>query len=145
MPHDPARVAEAREWLQKASQDLRGARIDIAAEPPLLEDALFHCQQAIEKALKAFLVWHDISFRKTHSLEELGVSCETVDPSLQAVIDTAVPLTEFAWAFRYPGDHPAPTTEEAHQALATAVQTVAAVLARLPVEAVPSALRDLVP
>ena len=48
MPLDPVRVAETREWLEKAALDLRGARIDIEAAPPLLEDALFHCQQAVE-------------------------------------------------------------------------------------------------
>jgi hypothetical protein len=37
MPHDPARVAETREWLQKAALDFRGARIDLDAEPPLTE------------------------------------------------------------------------------------------------------------
>lgn len=142
MPHDPARVAETREWLQKALLDFRGARIDLDAEPPLLEDALFHCQQAVEKALKGYLAWNDIPFRKTHSLEELGASCEQVDPSLKEALDPAVPLTEFAWAFRYPGDHPAPTQDEARQGLDTARRTVAAILARLPSEAIPDDLRD---
>ena len=140
MPHDPARVGETREWLQKASLDLRGARIDLAADPPLLEDALFPCQQTVEKALKAFLAWHDRPFRKTHSLEELGAACEPLDGTLKDVIDPAVPLTEFAWAFRYPGDHPVPTVEEARQGLATAVRLVEGVVSRLPSEAVSPAL-----
>lgn len=135
MPHDPARVAETSEWLQKACLDLRGARIDLDAHPPLLEDTLFHCQQAVEKSLKAFLAWHDIAFRKTHSLEELGTSCESLDGTLKSVVDPAVPLTEFAWAFRYPGDHPIPTTEEAKEALKTAKAVVSAVVSRLPKEA----------
>jgi len=42
MQPDPARVAETREWLAKAALDLRGARIDLEAAPPLLEDTLFH-------------------------------------------------------------------------------------------------------
>ena len=42
MPHDPERLAETREWRQKAALDFRGARIDLDAKPPLLEDALFH-------------------------------------------------------------------------------------------------------
>jgi len=144
MPPDPARVAETREWLAKAALDLRGARIDLEAAPPLLEDTLFHCQQAVEKTLKAFLAWHDTPFRKTHSLEELGAACEVIDASLRSVIDPAVPLTEFAWAFRYPGDHPTPTIDEARQGLSTAVLTVAGVVARLPSEAVPPALLDLI-
>lgn len=85
---------------------------------------------------------HDVAFRKTHSLEELGASCEQVEPTLKAAVDPAVPLTEFAWAFRYPGDHPTPTAEEARQGLDTARRTVAALVARLPEEAVPLSLRD---
>lgn len=50
----------------RAQEDLRGAEIDLAAAPPLLGDATFHCQQAVEKALKGFLTWHDRVFRKTH-------------------------------------------------------------------------------
>jgi|SRR2546422_853218 len=142
MSHDPARVAETREWLQKAALDLRGARIDLDAKPPLLEDALYHCQQAVEKALKGLLAWHDVAFRKTHSLEELGASCEKVEPTLKAVVDAAVPLTEFAWVFRYPGDHPTPTVEEARQGLNTARRAVAAVIALLSDDAVPTSLRD---
>jgi hypothetical protein len=93
---------------------------------------------AVEKTLKAFLA------EKTHSLEEIGAACEVIDADLRSVIDPAVPLTEFAWAFRYPGDHPTPTIEEARQGLSTAVLTVAGVVARLPSEAVPPALLDLI-
>ena len=82
MRPDPARIAGVREWLQRAPLDLRGARIDLEARPPLLEDALFHCQQIVEKSLKGFLAWHDVPFRKTHSLEELGTGCERIDPGL---------------------------------------------------------------
>ncbi len=50
-----AKIFEVRAWLKKADDDLRGAQVDLAAAPPLIEDALFHCQQAAEKAMKAFL------------------------------------------------------------------------------------------
>lgn len=65
MSGDAARVAEAREWLVRASRDLRGAEHALKADPPLVEDALFHCQQAAEKAMKGFLAWHDRPFGKT--------------------------------------------------------------------------------
>ncbi len=48
MPHDPQRVADTKAWLAKADDDLRGAQVDLAAQPPLLGDAVFHCQQASE-------------------------------------------------------------------------------------------------
>jgi HEPN domain-containing protein len=72
MPHDAHRVADTRGWLFKAADDLRGADIDLAAVPPLTGDAAFHCQQAVEKALKALLAWYDVPFRKTHDLAEIG-------------------------------------------------------------------------
>jgi hypothetical protein len=72
MPHDPARAADARAWIEKATLDLRSAEADLAARPAIIGDALFHCQQAVEKALKGLLAWHDEPFRKTHDLAELG-------------------------------------------------------------------------
>jgi len=44
MPLDPIRVADTRAWLLKASDDLRGAQIDLDADPPLLGDVFFHSQ-----------------------------------------------------------------------------------------------------
>lgn len=120
MPPDPALLAETGEWLRRAAQDLRAADLDLAADPPLLEDVVFHAQQAVEKALKAFLVWHGRTFRKTHSLEELGEQCLTVDEALRPLIDRAVPLTEYAWRYRYPGEAEAPSLSEARDALAIA-------------------------
>ncbi len=55
MRPDPARVADTKTWLAKAASDVRSAEVVSAAEPPLLSDASFHCQQAAEKALKGFL------------------------------------------------------------------------------------------
>lgn len=104
MPHDPARVAEVRAWLARAAEDLRAADHELTAIPPILGDLVFHCQQAVEKLFKAFLVWHDVVFRKTHNLEELGEQCLGIDATLGEVVDRAVPLTEYAWRFRYPGE-----------------------------------------
>lgn len=46
MPHDPRRVAEVREWLTKARDDLVGARTLVNSSPPLAGLAAFHSQQA---------------------------------------------------------------------------------------------------
>jgi len=72
MPFDSFRVADTSAWLAKMNTDLRSAAADMKEEPPIVEDVLFHCQQAAEKALKGFLTWHDRPYRKTHDLRELG-------------------------------------------------------------------------
>jgi HEPN domain-containing protein len=132
MQPDRARIDETRSWLKKAAKDLRAAGHDLQAVPPLVDDVVFHCQQAAEKALKGFLVWHEQPFRKTHSLEEIGEQCLQIDSSLKSLIDRAVPLTEYAWQFRYPGEPEEPTLEEAQSALAIAKEVCEAVVARLP-------------
>ena len=134
MSHDPALVSETRGWFARARADIRAAECDLGASPALLGDAAFHCQQAAEKAVKGFLPWHGRPFRKTHSLEELGEQCLNVDRGLEAVIDPAVPLTEYAWKFRYPGEPEEPTRPEVEEALSLARKLYEAILDRLPEE-----------
>ncbi|MBL8291775.1 MAG: HEPN domain-containing protein [Bryobacterales bacterium] len=91
---------------------MRYAAIDLAAEPPACEDALYHFQQAAEKALKAFLVFHDEPFPKTHDLGRSGKQAVHLDAGLDALVDGVVEITKYAWMFRYPGNVPAPTLVE---------------------------------
>lgn len=137
MASDPVLLAEVQSWLIKASNDLRGADIDLAAEPPLLEDTLFHCQQAAEKSFKAFLTYHNQPFRRTHSLEETGEACLALDTTLKPMVDEAVPLSAYAWLYRYPGHPPSPTIEEALLARAIARRVYQAILDRVPGQAHP--------
>ncbi len=127
----PEKHNEVQAWLNKASEDLRACQVDMAAEPPILHDALFHCQQAVEKAMKGFLTAHDRPFRRTHELDVLAASCEKIDPSLRPVLDPARDLSFYAWAFRYPGEEDVPTPTEADEAYALANAVFEAVLQRL--------------
>jgi HEPN domain-containing protein len=129
MGPEDARLQDVRAWLSKAELDLRAAAHEISVpEAGLWGDVLFHGQQAAEKAMKAFLAWHDTPFRKTHNLEELGRQCVALDATLRAVADQAAPLTEYAWKFRYPGEPDEPEREEAEEALGAARNVYAAIL-----------------
>lgn len=44
-------------WLEKGNRDLLSAQRLIEIGPMILDNACFHCQQAIEKYLKAFLIF----------------------------------------------------------------------------------------
>ena len=50
---DEAAAELVRDWLTRASHDLRAARLLSSTEDPLLDIAIYHCQQAAEKAIKA--------------------------------------------------------------------------------------------
>ncbi len=137
MPPDVALLNEVRGWLRKAAQDLRAAEVSLAAEPPLFASAVFHCQQVAEKAVKAFLVSHGRAFRKTHSIEEIGELALAIDPTLRPIVDRAVPLTEYAWKFRYPGEPEEPSASEAGEALAVARDVLKEIVSRVPAAARP--------
>ncbi len=137
MAFDPELVAETRAWFAKAFQDIRAAEALAATSPPLSDEAVFHCQQAAEKAFKVFLTWNGRTFRKIHNLEEIGEQCLAVDPSLRAAVDQAVPLSEYAWKFRYPGEPSQLGPEEVAEALATARGVCEAAVSRLPVDVRP--------
>lgn len=137
MAVDPEVIAETRAWFAKAFNDLRAAEALAATSPPLFDEAVFHCQQAAEKALKGFLTSNGCTFRKTHSLEEIGEQCLTIDPSMRAVVDQAAPLGEYAWKFRYPGGPSPPRPDEVVEALASARGIFEAAVSRLPFDARP--------
>ena len=137
MSGEQARLADTKSWLALAGQDLHAAEHDLSGGATLHWDVLFHCQQATEKAWKAFLTWHDVPFRKTHELEILGGQCAAVDPSLEDLASRARHLTRYAWKLRYPGERHEPESEEVSEALALAREAVGAVAMRLPEEARP--------
>lgn len=51
----------AKGWLLKAASDLAAARACVAGAVAL-DVACFHCQQAAEKSVKAFLIFHGWHF-----------------------------------------------------------------------------------
>jgi HEPN domain-containing protein len=102
------------------------------ATPPFVRDALFHCQQVVEKAMKALLTWHDSAFWKTHNLEELGELCTRIDGTLAPAVEDVTPLTEYSARFRYPGAPWDPTLQEARESIELARTFVHTILKRLP-------------
>lgn len=127
-----------RQWLERAEIDLRSAQVDLAANPPITEDACFHCQQAAEKTPKAFLVHHGVEFEHTHQIERLIQQCARIDPGFAELHETADGLTGYAVRFRYPYPGPWPDLAQARQALTVARQVWNFVIKGLPKEVIHS-------
>lgn len=94
------------EWVEKAEGDYETI-IDLGKKrnKRQLFIIAFHCQQCIEKYLKALLVFFQIDFPKQHDLEELLVLILQKDPLLSPIRNDLKELTPFAVSFRYPGDN----------------------------------------
>ncbi len=89
-----------QDWLKKAESDFAAAEVCIDANKAL-DTASFHCQQAAERSLKAWLIGHDIEAPKTHELEELIKLCTPIEPRFSDLLADARALTPYAVKLRY--------------------------------------------
>lgn len=121
-----------REWVQKAEGDFKAATLLLRAGEDYLFQTAFHAQQAAEKYLKAFLVWHQIEFPKTHDIGKLIALAADVVPGLPETLAEANTLTPFGVDFRYPGDYPDVTSTDAETALSLATLVRGEIRNRLP-------------
>ncbi|MBI3242452.1 MAG: HEPN domain-containing protein [Chloroflexi bacterium] len=101
---EEAKQQLVQNWLIKAQHDLATARKLSVGPDPYLDTAIYHCQQAAEKAVKAFLVFRDQRFEKVHDVRLLIEIAAMLESSLLPWLDTGERLTPYATAFRYPGE-----------------------------------------
>lgn len=100
-----------KQWLEKAEHDLLAARLILDHQPIVLDIGCFHCQQAVEKYLKIFLIFHKKDFPKTHNIDLLINSCSSNNDRFKEV--DLKNLEDFAVRGRYPHDFFLPLIEEA--------------------------------
>ena len=107
MPPSPPTPEQKRVAMSllTADRDLEAAETLLQASPHLYENIGFHCQQAVEKYLKAVLVALALPAPFIHDLMKLLPiqQANMLLFSLQEVADAAA-LTEFAVGLRYETD-----------------------------------------
>jgi len=119
-------------WLLKARHDLASARVLAANKPPLLDTAVYHCQQSAEKAVKGFLVFCDEEIERVHDIEILIRSAMLHATEFADWVEVGIQLTPYARIYRYPGFATEPTREQFDQALSVADELYQFVLSLLP-------------
>jgi HEPN domain-containing protein len=128
---DP-KLEHVQSWLATSWQDLEAAVWLMESPASLFKAVGFHCQQAVEKALKAYLTWLERPFEKTHSLVALLETCVETDPKFEDLRIAAVILTPYAAVLHHPGDIPDISNEQAYTAIELAQQAYEFILAKMP-------------
>jgi HEPN domain-containing protein len=127
----PEKDNRVRAWIKKAEDDFRSAEHLLAIDEPPFEVVCFHAQQCAEKYIKAFLLWCDIDFPRTHDLVVLARLIPE-DRSLKVRVTEIVPLNRCSTEPRYPGDWGDFTDEDAEEALTIARSVRNEIRNRLP-------------
>ena len=120
---------ETTAWLSYADENLDVAELSLANNH--LNACLHNAQQAVEKYLKAYLVWRQTEFPKTHNIANLLDLVSSSQEQLAISLDAATVLTKYAVESRYPGDLPEICFEEACEAVRLAEESKKQILARL--------------
>lgn len=115
-----------KEWLEKAEKDSRAAK-KLASDEQLWELACFHCHQAAEKSLKAFLVFNKGKLPRIHDLETLAAMCAEIDKDFGRFADDAIFLNPFYIISRYPSAASDVSMDIVHAALVAADTIIAEV------------------
>lgn len=109
-----------KEWLTLADDGLRLAEFAMKDSDPVCWGAAFHCQQAVEKSLKAFLAYHERHVEKTHDIEFLLGLCAKILPEAGDLIDAGGKLSDYAIESRYPAPRIEVNKLQATEAIETA-------------------------
>ena len=93
------------DWLDFSYDDLQAA-ITLMQNPECRNAAAFHCQQCIEKALKAFILYKTGKAVDGHNLTWLCKQAVKQDTSLDEWLDESAYLNRYYIQTRYPSDEP---------------------------------------
>jgi len=106
----------ARQWLAKARNDLLNADNNLKAEEVPFDTVCFHCQQAAEKLLKAYLIGVGQSSPITHDLLLILEKILPHNNDAERLRDALAILVPYAVEIRYPDDWHMPSELDAREA-----------------------------
>jgi HEPN domain-containing protein len=122
-----------KSWIDKANNDLRNVELLLKSNEEFLptDTMAFHCQQAVEKFLKAYIIFNNEKILFTHNLADLVQICAKFDNSFESIIEKVETLTPFAVEIRYPDNALFPSNNEIKDFYQIAVYVKNFVLSRI--------------
>ena len=99
------------DWLYHAYQDILAVKL-LIDDKRLYEQVVFHCQQAAEKSLKAFLLYKTRRLFDGHNLTWLCKQAAMLDSEFTLWLEKSTTLNRFYIETRYPADIPSNVTRE---------------------------------
>lgn len=93
------------DWLFHAYQDLLAAKV-LIKDKRLYDAAVFHCQQAMEKSLKGYMLYKTRRLFDGHNVTWLCKQAALADDGFKKWISPSTCLNRYYIETRYPADIP---------------------------------------
>jgi len=113
---DNDKIINVREWFKYANDDFDVVNLLLSLYPYKVNIMCFHCQQAAEKMLKAFILHMDTEIPKIHDLNVLRNMCAANDETFSDILNECADLNIYSSKPRYPSGSTI-TEENMHQAI----------------------------
>jgi len=114
----------ARQWLAKARNDLLNADNNLMSKEIPYDTVCFHCQQAAEKLLKAYLIGNGLIPPLTHDLLLVLEKILPLNKEAEKLRDPLAILMPYAVEIRYPDGWYMPTEADTREARKAADQVL---------------------
>lgn len=114
----------ARQWLAKARNDLLNADNNLMSKEIPCDTVCFHCEQAAEKLLKAYLIGNGHLPPITHDLFLVLEKIIPLNNEAEKLRDALAILMPYAVEIRYPDGWYMPTEADAREARMAADQVL---------------------
>ena len=117
---------DIQKWIQFAEQDydLVTAIMETHSPYPIpVNIVCYHCQQSVEKILKAYLLAQGNTLEKTHDLKALLEQCCRYSSDFDSFKTACIKLTSYISSSRYPSD-----TEILEQDMKLSIQAAGKIL-----------------
>jgi len=108
-------MARYEEWINRAKSSLDLAKTKIIHNI-IYEDLCYQAQQAVEKALKGFLIYFEVEPEFTHNIDVL-LKALMQFTEVSDIVKEAGELTAYAVLTRYPGWYDEITKEKYEKAI----------------------------
>lgn len=92
---------EANRWFERGQKDIEDAEI-LLKNSRWIENAAFLIQQAVEKYLKGFLIYHGWELEKIHDLIKLVNYATKIENAFEKYVPSLRKITTFYTETRYP-------------------------------------------
>jgi HEPN domain-containing protein len=114
------RTRAAREWFEFGRRDLEAARTLVGVRGPMAPTGML-LQQAAEKYLKGYLIYHGWKLKKTHDLTRLVADLAAYDRGFEPQLDGLQRISEYYLEERYP---PLPSVSPSVEEMEASLQVV---------------------
>ena len=118
-------------WIIKGDHDLGTAKVTYIHIPEYLDTVTFHCQQAIEKYLKAYLIYLSVEFKYTHDLVYLLNRINQKDNDFETYYKSLSEIQGYAVEVRYPDESVYLSNDKVEKALDVAKQVRNQILSKM--------------